>query len=183
MKKAIPMPKIYITEAAPTPLGPIWVAANQRGLVAIAIKSDADTFTKELAARHKKAAISRDETHTADVVRQIKAYLTNERNAFELRIDWSIMTSFQQKVLRATCAIPRAETRTYGEIAAQAGNPRAARAVGRAEATNPIPIVIPCHRVIGADGGLHGYSSPGGLETKAWLLELEELDVITPARA
>jgi methylated-DNA-[protein]-cysteine S-methyltransferase len=75
--------------------------------------------------------------------------------------------------LRAVHAIPYGRLSTYGEIAAQIGNPKSVRAVGRANATNPIPIVIPCHRVIGSDGKLHGYGAPGGLETKAWLLRME----------
>ncbi len=89
------------------------------------------------------------------------------------QIDWSVLTPFQQKVLQATLAIPYGQTRTYAEIAQQVGKPRAARAVGRAEATNPMPVVIPCHRVIGSDGKLHGYGAGEGLPTKAWLLELE----------
>jgi methylated-DNA-[protein]-cysteine S-methyltransferase len=76
-------------------------------------------------------------------------------------------------VLQATAAIPYGETRTYGQVAAAVGKPRAARAVGRALATNPMPIVIPCHRVVSADGRLRGYSGLGGLTTKARLLALE----------
>jgi methylated-DNA-[protein]-cysteine S-methyltransferase len=76
-------------------------------------------------------------------------------------------------VLKLVYAIPRGETRTYSEIAHQLRRPRAARAVGRANATNPMPIVIPCHRVIGTDGKLHGYGGGEGLKTKAWLLQLE----------
>jgi methylated-DNA-[protein]-cysteine S-methyltransferase len=70
-------------------------------------------------------------------------------------------------------AIPYGHVTTYGDLARQLGVPRAARAVGRAQATNPMPLVIPCHRVIGSDGGLHGYGAGDGLQTKAWLLHLE----------
>ena len=90
-----------------------------------------------------------------------------------MSIDWSVLTPFQERALRATYDIPYGRVKTYGEIAQLLGNPRAARAVGRAEATNPMPLVIPCHRVIGSDGGLHGYGAGEGLATKAWLLELE----------
>jgi methylated-DNA-[protein]-cysteine S-methyltransferase len=117
-----------------------------------------------------------DQTKTTDEVQQISEYLLGERETFDLPIDWSGLTPFQEKALRATFDIPYGEVKTYGEIASQLGNPRAARAVGRAEATNPMPLVIPCHRVIGADGGLHGYGAGQGLETKAWLLKLEAKD-------
>jgi methylated-DNA-[protein]-cysteine S-methyltransferase len=117
-----------------------------------------------------------DQTKTTDEVQQISEYLLGERETFDLPIDWSGLTPFQEKALRATYDIPYGEVKTYGEIASQLGNPRAARAVGRAEATNPMPLVIPCHRVIGADGGLHGYGAGQGLETKAWLLKLEAKD-------
>ena len=92
---------------------------------------------------------------------------------FTLVIDWTVLRPFQQAVLQATYEIPYGETRTYKEIAERIGRPRAARAVGRAEATNPMPLVIPCHRVIGVDGKLHGYGLAEGVKTKEWLLKME----------
>jgi O-6-methylguanine DNA methyltransferase len=83
------------------------------------------------------------------------------------------MTPFQRQARRAVAAIPYGQTRAYSQIAAHLGNANAARAVGRANATNPIPLVIPCHRVVGADGSLCGYGGAGGLRTKRWLLDLE----------
>ncbi len=84
------------------------------------------------------------------------------------------MTPFQLQVLHLTTHIPYGQTSTYKDIAIQVGKPNAARAVGRVEATNPIPLVIPCHRVLGSDGSLHGYGGPGGIKLKAWLLQLEQ---------
>src|SRR5574341_385207 len=110
----------------------------------------------------------------SEVTRQIKEYLEGKRHAFDIRIDWSVLSSdFQRAALRAVFSIPYGETRTYAEVAVQIGRPRAPRAVGRANATNPMPLVIPCHRVIGTDGELHGYGGAGGLKTKAWLLKME----------
>ncbi len=109
-----------------------------------------------------------------DVLRQLQEYLQGQRQAFELGIDWSYMASdFQRAALRAVNEIPYGQTRTYAQIAAHIGRPNAARAVGRANATNPIPLIIPCHRVVGSDGKLHGYGGKGGLRTKAWLLRME----------
>ena len=107
------------------------------------------------------------------VIGQVAEYLQGSRQNFDIKIDWSVMSSFQREVLQEVYNIPFGITRTYGDIAVRLGNPGAMRAVGRANAMNPIPIVIPCHRVLGADGRLHGYSAPGGVETKAWLLRRE----------
>jgi methylated-DNA-[protein]-cysteine S-methyltransferase len=163
---------IYIGKTNDTPLGPIWVAVSERGLVEVEVSADQSALNKQLN-RLGFQEIVKDQTKTAAALREISEYLHGERETFELPIDWSVLTPFQKRALRATFEIPYGQVSTYGEIARQLGNPRAARAVGRAEATNPMPLVIPCHRVIGADGGLHGYGAGEGLATKAWLLELE----------
>lgn len=117
-----------------------------------------------------------DETRTA--LDQIQAYLDGQRTDFDLPTDISILTDFQQQVLHATQQIPRGRIATYMDIARKIGNPKAVRAVGQALGRNPIPIVIPCHRVIASDGSLGGYSGGGGLETKARLLQLESAQLI-----
>jgi methylated-DNA-[protein]-cysteine S-methyltransferase len=167
--------KIVLGAARDTPLGRIWVAATAEGLVAVSLWDDQDRFAAEVAqlAGGEPALVAAGETVVTEAVAQVTAYLAGERREFDLPIDWSVLTPFQTEVLRAVQAIPYGRLSTYGEIARQIGQPGAVRAVGRANATNPIPLVIPCHRVLGADGKLHGYSAPGGLETKAWLLRLE----------
>jgi methylated-DNA-[protein]-cysteine S-methyltransferase len=100
-------------------------------------------------------------------------YLSGRRTAFDVPVDLSRMTAFQQEVLAAACQIPRGQVRTYSDLARQIGRPKAARAVGQALGSNPVPIVVPCHRVLAADGSLRGYSGGGGIATKARLLRLE----------
>jgi methylated-DNA-[protein]-cysteine S-methyltransferase len=163
---------IYIGNITSTPLGPIWVAVSDRGLVAVEVSPKQDALNKQLV-RLGYQEIVIDQGKTSPALQQISEYLIGEREIFDMPIDWSVLTHFQVRALRATSEIPYGQVATYGEIARQLGNPRAARAVGRAEATNPMPLVIPCHRVIGADGGLHGYGAGNGLATKAWLLQLE----------
>ena len=112
-----------------------------------------------------------DQTNPA--LEQIRGYLDGQRTNFNLPTDISILTDFQRQVLQATQEIPRGRIATYMDIARKIGNPKAVRAVGQALGRNPIPIVIPCHRVIASNGSLGGYSGGGGLETKARLLQLE----------
>ena len=107
------------------------------------------------------------------ILEQLLGYFAGQKIEFSVPLDWSSFSSFQRQVFQYTCTITYGQVQTYGQIAADLGKPGAARAVGAALASNPIPILIPCHRVIGADGSLHGYSAPGGLQTKAWLLALE----------
>jgi len=164
---------VYTGKADPSPLGPIWVAVSERGLVAVEIGTSQASFVKMLQHRFPGSQPTLDPDRTAEATRQIRDYLIGQRQEFDLAIDWSAMTAFQEAALRLTLAVPFGQVTTYGEIARKLGKPLAARAVGRAEATNPIPLVIPCHRVLGTDGGLHGYGAPGGVKTKAWLLELE----------
>lgn len=163
---------IYLGRLSDSPLGTIWVAVSEKGLVAIEISDDLGSMV-EMLKRGGATFIQVDDTKTTNETQQISEYLQGERKNFDLEIDWSVLRPFQEKALRATFDIPYGQVKTYGDIAQQLGNPKSARAVGRAEATNPMPLVIPCHRVIGADGSLHGYGAGQGLETKAWLLDLE----------
>jgi methylated-DNA-[protein]-cysteine S-methyltransferase len=166
------MDKLYIGRTGKTPLGRFWLAASDLGLVAVEWGQTRAEFETYLSRRFKRTvAYAPEHIHVAAT--QLKEYLSGERQAFNLVIDWSVLRQFQQSVLQATNEIPYGETRTYKEIAGHIGRPRAARAVGRAEATNPMPLVLPCHRVIGMDGKLHGYGMVEGLKTKAWLLKLE----------
>jgi methylated-DNA-[protein]-cysteine S-methyltransferase len=153
-------------------LGEIWVAHSSAGLVSVSLWGDRELFAEQV---HKLTGTqpSYAPEQVQRVTQQLAEYLKGERNQFEIKIDWTLMTQFQQDVLRAVCDIEYGRTCTYGDIARELGKPKAMRAVGRANATNPMPIIIPCHRVLGADGRLHGYSAPGGVETKARLLRLE----------
>jgi methylated-DNA-[protein]-cysteine S-methyltransferase len=130
-------------------------------------------FLQILKHRAPGAAIQREDARTKSAVQQIDEYFQGKRTAFDLEIDLSGIPAFHQEALKVTLAVPYGQTITYAEIAAAIGRPGAARAVGRAEATNPIPLVIPCHRVVGSDGKLHGYGGPGGISLKAKLLEME----------
>ncbi len=155
-----------------SPVGPIWIAATEKGVCRVSLWPDRERFEAETARLTGCQPIfAPDRVRSA--VEQLSAYFRKELTQFDLPIDWSVMTPFQEQALRAVYAIPYGRVCRYGDIARQVGKPKAVRAVGRANATNPIPIIIPCHRVLGSDGKLHGFSAPGGLETKAWLLRLE----------
>lgn len=164
---------LWVGCADETPLGVIWAALSDDGLAGVEIGGTYEAFAGWLADYYRGRAVRRDAAAAGPAAAQIAAYLGSDLQEFSLPIDWSGMGAFQQAALRATLAIPYGKTRTYAQIAAQIGHPGAARAVGRAEATNPMPLVIPCHRVLGSDGKLHGYGAPGGIQTKAWLLEME----------
>lgn len=164
--------QVWIGVVGGTQLGDIWTAVSHNGLVAINLWGEREPFVAEV---QKLTGVTPeyDEEKTAEIAHQLRQYLNKELTNFTIPINWSVMTEFQQTAMQAVCAIPYGQVRTYLDIANILGKPKAIRAVGRANATNPMPIVIPCHRVLGSDGKLHGYSAPGGLETKAWLLRLE----------
>lgn len=172
--------KLWVGCANSTPIGPVWVAVSANGLVALDVEPDGARLIQFLKERYG-ASVSRDDSKTKEVVRQVGEYLAGERQTFDLEIDWSGMTDFQRRVLSETAAIPYGGTTTYTELARRVGKPKAARAVGRAQATNPIPLVLPCHRVLGQDGSLRGYGMGEGLKTKAWLLNFEADHRKTPA--
>jgi methylated-DNA-[protein]-cysteine S-methyltransferase len=121
-------------------------------------------------------ALQRDEGNSQVLLearRQILQYLEGDRVAFDLFLDWKSIYHFQKDVLQLTLNIPFGEVRTYGQLAAQLHKPGAARAVGAALARNPLPILIPCHRVVASNGHLTGYLGGKGIATKQWLLERE----------
>ena len=163
---------LYIGETGETPIGKLWLAVSDLGLVAIEWGLTQAEFEATLSRRFKRTVEFVPE-RVREAAGQLSAYLTGKQRAFTLVIDWTVLRPFQQSVLKATYEIPYGETRTYKEIAEHIGRPHAARAVGRAEATNPMPLVLPCHRVIGVDGKLHGYGMAEGLKTKEWLLKME----------
>lgn len=163
---------LYIGETSDTPLGKLWLAVSDHGLVAVESGKSQAEFEAYLVKRFKRG-VEVAPQRIREAAGQLDKYLSGKQRNFTLVIDWTVLRPFQQAVLQATYEIPYGETRTYKEIADQVGRPRAARAVGRAEATNPMPLVLPCHRVIGRDGKLHGYGLGEGVKTKEWLLKLE----------
>ena len=167
------MKTLRIGHSAPTPLGIIWIAASETGLWSLDFQSSEEDFIKQTLKRGQ-AEIIKDSQNLSLTLNVIETYLAGKSNRLDLPIDWTGMTPFQIAVRKAVIAIPAGQTASYGEIAKKVGKAGASRAVGRVNATNPIPLVIPCHRVIGADGSLTGYGGAGGLETKAWLLALEK---------
>jgi len=165
-------PLVYYAESPSSKLGLIWAAATEIGLWSLSYGVDEAEFQAQILERGPATLIF-DESKLATALVQVKDFLSGKRERFDLPIDWRGMTDFQIAVRHAVMALPYGETASYGEIAARVGNPRAARAVGAVQASNPISFVIPCHRVLGSDGSLHGYGGFGGLKTKAWLLDLE----------
>jgi O-6-methylguanine DNA methyltransferase len=163
---------LFIGETSPTPVGKLWLAVSDLGLVAIECGLNQAEFEAYLVKRFKRSVELAPE-HIRKAAGQLTEYLCGRLRRFTLEIDWTVLRPFQQAVLVATYQIPYGETRTYKEIAERIGRPHAARAVGRAEATNPMPLVLPCHRVIGVDGKLHGYGLGEGVKTKEWLLKME----------
>lgn len=154
-----------------SPLGELLVAVTPRGLVRLAYLQEAtDTVLDELADRVSPRVLRAPE-RTDAVRRELEAYFAGERRSFDTPVDWSLVRGFAASVLRATARVPFGQLTTYRDVAGAAGSPRAARAAGNALGSNPIPIVVPCHRVVHADGGLGGYT--GGLDRKRFLLALE----------
>ena len=155
-----------------TPVGELLVAATPRGVVRISYLDwfPAEGTLADLAKRVSPRVLEAPE-RLDEVRRELDEYFEGRRRSFDVRTDRSLLAPFARKVLGRTAKIPYGQVSTYGAVAAAAGSPRAARAAGNALASNPIPIVIPCHRVLHSGGGMGGYT--GGLDRKARLLELE----------
>jgi methylated-DNA-[protein]-cysteine S-methyltransferase len=152
-----------------SPLGPLTVASTPRGLVRVAYLPE-DDAVEELATRLSPRVL-KVPARLDEVRRELDEYFAGRRREFELEIDWSLTRGFTRRVLQATSRIDYGALRSYAEVAARAGSPRAVRAAGNALGANPIPVVVPCHRVVRTGGALGGYT--GGVERKEFLLGLE----------
>jgi len=155
-----------------SPLGPLVVAATQKGLVRVSYTEfrGEDEVLEEIARRVSPRVLEAP-ARLDGVRRELDEYFDGRRERFETPVDWSHLAGFTREVLRATAAIPFGDVSTYAGVAEAAGSPRAVRAAGNALGANPMPVVVPCHRVLRTGGALGGYT--GGLERKEFLLRLE----------
>jgi methylated-DNA-[protein]-cysteine S-methyltransferase len=155
-----------------SPLGPLMVAGTPNGLVRLSYSEfrDDEAVLSDLARRVSPRVLEAP-ARVDRVRRELDEYFEGHRTKFELPIDWTLTRGFTTEVLRATAAVGFGHTTTYSEVARTAGSPRAVRAAGNSLGSNPMPIVVPCHRVLRTGGGLGGYT--GGLERKEFLLRLE----------
>ncbi|HEX9482117.1 MAG TPA: methylated-DNA--[protein]-cysteine S-methyltransferase [Solirubrobacteraceae bacterium] len=154
-----------------SPLGTLTVLKTKRGLVRLAFPEEPLEGVLERIATRISPRIVEAPAQLDLVRRELEEYFAGERRRFELALDWSLTGGFTRRVLRATAAIPYGGVLSYGQVAGNAGSPRGSRAAGNALGSNPLPIVVPCHRVLRSGGVLGGYG--GGPERKRWLLELE----------
>jgi methylated-DNA-[protein]-cysteine S-methyltransferase len=153
-----------------TPIGPLLVAATDRGLCRVSFDPEPEREAESLA-RSYGLRVLRASRPVDTARRELDEYFAGRRHSFDLTTDLRIEAPFRSAVLEELARVPYGATTTYGELARRAGRPRAARAVGVVMNRNPIPIVLPCHRVVGANGALVGYG--GGLDRKEALLRLE----------
>jgi len=155
-----------------TPVGALLLAATPKGLVRVAYASQDHDLVLEGLARDVSPRILRAPARLDGVARELEEYFAGRRRSFDVPVDRRLSRGYRRTVLEALSReVPYGQTVSYKELAERTGNPKASRAVGSAMATNPIPIVVPCHRVLRSGGALGGYG--GGLDTKVWLLRHE----------
>jgi methylated-DNA-[protein]-cysteine S-methyltransferase len=161
-------------DIADTPVGPLLVAVSERGLCRISFDPEPEREAEQLA-RGFGVRVLRASRPLDPVKRELEEYFEGRRREFDLPVDLSGRSEFSRLVLEQLAGVPYGEVTTYGSLAARSGRPRAARAVGTIMNRNPIPIVLPCHRVVGSTGSLVGYG--GGLDRKRQLLDMEDAPV------
>jgi methylated-DNA-[protein]-cysteine S-methyltransferase len=167
---------VYYASLDDTPVGRLFIALSGKGVVALEYEENESAFVSRLERRVGGKPV-RAPDRLEDVAHQVTDYLEGARQSFDLSVDLAGLTPFQQRVLQAVARVPRGEVATYAEIARRIDRPKAARAVGQALRRNPIPIVIPCHRVLASNGGMGGYTGRGGVRTKKQLLALEGVEL------
>jgi methylated-DNA-[protein]-cysteine S-methyltransferase len=154
---------------ADSPLGLLGLAVTERGLAMVRF-GDLDEALDEIG-RRLSPRVLRSPGRVDPIRRELEEYFDRRRRTFDVELDWTLTGEFQRRILRAAVAIPYGGVATYGEVAAKAGSPRGSRAAGNALGGNPLPVIVPCHRVVAAGGKLGGYT--GGVEKKRLLLDLE----------
>lgn len=174
MKVKRPLEAVRFMSLFETDLGFGAVVAGEMGVVGVLLPfsgESADALTKRI---HLLYPFAVNESRvTREAASLLQKYFAGERVSFDVPIDRGCFTPFQDEVYGVVSLIPYGSVRSYGEIAAQTGRPKAARGVGSAMAHNPLPVIIPCHRVVGSSGNLTGYSAEGGIRSKRWLLHME----------
>ena len=154
-----------------SPLGPLTVMVTARGLVRLSYPGEQISAELDELAERVSPRILEAPERTDTVRRELDEYFAGDRRAFDVPIDWRLVRGFAGDVLRATAQIPFGSVSSYRDVATEAGSPNAYRAAGNALGSNPVPIVVPCHRVLHVGGGLGGYT--GGVDRKRFLLRLE----------
>ena len=163
---------IFYGRLPSTPVGDIFVALTERGVLALVMGRSEKSFVADLE-RRMGTTPRREDKRAGEALRQLEEYFRGQRTRFNLKVNLSAETEFRKRVLAEAQRIPFGRIASYGEIARRIGKGKGPRAVGQALAHNPVPIVIPCHRVLGAKGALTGYSGGEGVRSKARLLKLE----------
>jgi methylated-DNA-[protein]-cysteine S-methyltransferase len=158
-----------------SPVGPLWVAIGPKGVTTIHYGDEPSDNELRRLVRVYGPGIVPDHRRSSALARELDQYFSGKRREFDIDVDLSGLTPFQTKILVATAKIPFGAVSTYQAVARRAGNEKASRAAGGALNSNPIPIVVPCHRVVGSNGSLVGYA--GGLDTKRRLLAIEGADL------
>jgi methylated-DNA-[protein]-cysteine S-methyltransferase len=158
-----------------SPLGPLWVAIGPKGVTTIHYGDEPSEGELRRLVRVYGPGVVPDHRRSSGLARELDQYFNGTRREFDVEVDLSGLTPFQTRILAATAKIPFGAVSTYQAVARRAGNEKASRAAGGALNHNPIPIVVPCHRVVGSNGSLVGYA--GGLDVKRRLLAIEGADV------
>ena len=161
----------YFYTSIDSPLGRLYLAGSSIGLCRVDFSQMSETSFVSSLEKEFKVKFQKSDTFFTKTIQQLKDYFKGNRKSFDCKLDLSFGTPFQQKVWKTLLKIPYGETQSYQWVAQHIGKPLASRAVGQANGRNPIPIIVPCHRVVSADGGLGGFSS--GIHNKKKLLKLE----------
>jgi len=157
------------TSRVQSPVGTVCIVANESAVIAVAIHPERSAKLQRLGLTGDKQSNRISQT----AAEQIMEYFAGKRKTFDLPVSFASMSPFARKILSGLITVPYGETRSYGALAAICGHPLAARAVGRVMAANPVPIIVPCHRIVGSSGKMTGYSGGDGIATKEWLLAFE----------